>query len=111
MKFSELDAALYCSRCHDKTLHQVEYLNNKIYSIECTNCHHKIVSEMNPMRELYKEVYKRVTSKPTRLTKEYKEGSTHFLGQLPKRVLSKPYRLKNYVSETKNALKKMKAEK
>ncbi|XJZ26671.1 bh protein [Bacillota bacterium Lsc_1132] len=107
MKVSELDVALYCSHCHDETLHRVLYLNSKIYSTECTNCHRKVMMEINPVRELYKEIYIRVTSKPTRLTKEYKEDLNKFIGGLPKRVLSKPYRLKKYVNETKVAFKKM----
>jgi GTPase SAR1 family protein len=108
MKISEIDVTLYCSNCHDETLHHIQYLNNKIQSIDCTNCHRKQVTEMNPMRELYKEVYKRVTSKPTRLTKEYKKDFSHFIEGLPKRVLSKPLRLINYISETKEALRKIK---
>jgi hypothetical protein len=108
MKISELDADLYCSHCHDETLHRVQYLNDKLHSTECTNCHRKIKMEMNPMRELYKEVYKRITSKPTRLTKEYKEDLSKFIEGIPKRVISKPYRLIKYVNETKEAFKKIK---
>lgn len=111
MKISELDATLYCSRCHDETLHRVEYLNEKIHSIECTSCHRKVEMELNPLRELYKEVYKRILSKPTRLTQEYKEDLNKFLEGFPKRVLTKPYRLKKYVNETREALKKIKNEK
>nr|WP_263324691.1 bh protein [Neobacillus sp. Marseille-Q6967] len=108
MKISELDVSLYCSRCHDETLHRVQYLNDKIHSTECTNCHRKIEMNLNPTRELYKEVYKRITSKPTRLTKEYKADLSKFIEQLPKRVLSKPYRLMRNVDETRKAFKKLK---
>ncbi|MBO0958654.1 bh protein [Neobacillus sp. MM2021_6] len=108
MKISEIDVSLYCSHCHDDTLHHVQYLNNKIQSIKCTNCHRRIETEMNPMRELYKEVYKRVTSKPTRLTDEYKTDHGKFIEEFPKRVLSKPLRLVKYLNETKGALNKIK---
>jgi hypothetical protein len=108
MRISELDVSLYCSRCHDETLHRVQYLNDKIQSTECTTCHRKIGVNLNPTRELYKEVYKRITSKPTRLTKEYKADLNKFIGEFPKRVLSKPYRLKKYVDETRKAFKILK---
>lgn len=108
MKISELDVSLYCSRCHDETLHRVQYLNDKIHSTECTNCHRKIEMNLNPTRELYKEVYKRITSKPSRLTKEYKEDLSKFVGGFPKRVISKPYRLMRNVDETWKAFKKLK---
>lgn len=108
MKISELDADLYCSHCHEETLHRIQYLNGKIHSTECTTCHRKIEMEMNLMRELYKEVYKRISSKPTRLTKEYKGDLSKFIEEMPKRVMSKPFRLMKYIDETKEALKKMK---
>lgn len=108
MKVSELEASLYCTRCHDETLHHVKYLNDKIQCIECTNCHRKIEMDLNPLRELYKEVYKRITSKPTRLTQEYKDDLNKFIEGLPKRVLSKPYRFKKYYDETREAFRKIK---
>jgi transcription elongation factor Elf1 len=108
MKISELEASLYCSRCHDETLHRVQYLNEKIHSTTCTSCQRKMEMDIDPKRELYKEVYKRVLSKPTRLTKEYKEDHDTFIGNFPKRVISKPYRLKKYVNETRKAFKKLK---
>jgi hypothetical protein len=106
MKFSEIDVPLYCSHCHDETLHHIQYLNGKIQSIDCTNCHRTIALELNPLRELYKEVYKRVTSKPTRLVKEYKSNHGKFIKGFPKRVLSKSLSVVKYASETKEALKK-----
>jgi hypothetical protein len=109
MKILEIDIALYCSHCHDETLHRVQYLNGKIHSTECTECHRVIENDMNPMRELYKEVYKRITSKPTRLKKEYNGKMGKFMKEMPKRVISKPFRLIKYVSETREALKKMKS--
>ncbi|WP_318505031.1 bh protein [Bacillus sp. T3] len=108
MKISELEVSLYCSHCHNETLHRVQYLNEKIYSTTCTNCHHKIEINLSPLREFYKEIYKRISSKPTRLTEEYKEDLSTFIHKFPKRVLTKPYRLKKYVSETRQAFKKLK---
>jgi len=108
MKTSEIDASLYCSHCHDDTLHHVLYINGKLYCTECTNCQRKIVMNLSPMRELSKEVYKRVISKPTKLTNEYKEDLSKFIEGMPKRVITKPFRLIKYVNETKNAFKKMK---
>ena len=108
MKTSEIDASLYCSHCHDETLHHVLYINGKIYCIECTNCQSKIVINLNPMKELAKEVYKRVISKPTKLTNEYKEDLSKFIEGMPKRVITKPFRLIKYVKETKKAFKKIK---
>ncbi|MBT2722830.1 bh protein [Bacillus sp. ISL-46] len=105
MKITEIDASLYCSHCHDETLHHVQYLNGKIQCIKCTNCQRKMVTDLNPMRELSKEIFKRVTSKPTNLTREYREDFNKFIHEMPKRVISKPFRLIRYANETKKALK------
>jgi len=108
MEITKLDVFLYCSHCQDETLHSVQYLNHKISSTECTNCHRKLDMHLNPKRELYKEIYKRIVTKPTRLTQEYRDDLNKFLGEFPKRALSKPYRLKRYMVETRTALKKFK---
>jgi hypothetical protein len=108
MKFSVVDVFLYCSCSKDETLHRVQYLNEKIHSTECTDCHRKFEINLNPTRELYKEVYKRVSSKPTRLSKEYKDDLSKFISGFRKRLLSKPYRLMRNVDETIKAYKKLK---
>ena len=107
MKISEQEADLYCSRCHDDTLHRVLYVNHKIKGVKCTVCNTGTAIEINLRTELYKEVYKRMTSKPNRLNKEYHDDLFKFIMGLPKRVLSKPYRLLGDVEETRDAMKKL----
>ncbi|MDM5228278.1 bh protein [Cytobacillus sp. NJ13] len=110
MKISETDTYLFCSKCLDETLHHVRYLNGKINKIQCDNCKRTNEMNMDFKRELYKEVYKRITSKPFRLSQELKNNPNKLAEDLPKRVLSKPYRLMKYLSETKESYKKIKGE-
>lgn len=105
MNIKEMEAGLYCSQCHDDTLHRVVYFNDKIQSIECEECHRQTSMKIDAKKELYKEVYQRVSTKPSRLKKEYKNDLSKFVLGLPKRVISKPYRFVKYVDKTRKVLK------
>lgn len=108
MKISEMEAGLYCTRCHDETIHRVVYVNNKIQSIECEECHRLTGVKINAKKELYEEVYDRISTKPLRMTLEYKQDLSKFVSGMPLRVISKPYRLIKYVNETRKVMKQSK---
>lgn len=108
MKMSEMEAGLYCTQCHDETIHRVVYVNDKIQSIECEGCHSITNMKIDTKKELYEEVYDRVSTKPSRLLEESKRDISKFVSGMPKRVISKPYRFIKYVSKTRKVLKKSK---
>ena len=103
-----MEAGLYCTRCHDETLHRVVYINDKIQSIECAGCNRLTNMKIDIKKELYGEVYDRVSTKPSRLKKEYKQNSSKFFSGIPIRVISKPYRFVKYVNKTRKVFKKSK---
>ncbi|GLC87141.1 cytochrome c3 family protein [Lysinibacillus piscis] len=108
MKISEMEAGLYCTRCHDETVHRVVYVNNKIQKIECEACHRLTGMEVDLKKEIYDEVYERIATKPSRMTQEYKQDLSKFVSEMPMRVISKPYRLMKDVNEARKALKRTK---
>lgn len=109
MKILEMKAGLYCSQCHEDTLHRVVYINDKIQSIECAGCHSLTDMKIDAKKELYGELYDRISTKPSRLKKEYKQDSSKFFSDIPKRVISKPYRFVKYVNKTRKVFKKLKS--
>ncbi|WP_046175981.1 hypothetical protein [Domibacillus indicus] len=108
MKISEMKAGLYCTRCHDETIHRVVYVNNSIQSIKCEGCHRVTGMKINAKKELYEEIYNRIATKPSRVTQEYKQDLSRFVSGMPLRMISKPYRLIKYVNETRKVLKEFK---
>lgn len=109
VKISEMEAALKCTHCHDETIHRITYLNGKIRKVECTECKNNSASEkIDAKKELFKEVYDRISTKPSRITKEYKADLNSFIYGFPPRVIRKPFGLLKFLNETKEAFKKSK---
>lgn len=109
VKLTEMEAALDCIQCREETLHRIVYLNGKIQKVECTECHHYSGKEkINLKKELFNEIYERISTKPSRMTQEYKEDLNTFISGLPPRVINKPFGLIKYLNETKDAFKKSK---
>ncbi|MBP3039856.1 bh protein [Bacillaceae bacterium Marseille-Q3522] len=93
MKKTVMEADLFCISCKNDVPHKVTYINDKLSEVECKNCHRIVAVPIDPKKEFLKEVYKRVSTKPSRMTEEYKSDLSHFLRSMPKRVISKPYRI------------------
>ncbi|MGM0878616.1 MAG: bh protein [Bacillota bacterium] len=108
MKSSEMRSNLYCISCNDETPHIITYINNEIESIECEDCQRGMVIKRDIMKEFYKEVYERVSSKPSRITTEYKENLSGFLYKLPVRVVSKPYRVMRDLNQSRKIIRRYK---
>ncbi|SDW44646.1 hypothetical protein SAMN05421781_1461 [Marinococcus luteus] len=96
---------LQCAHCKEETPHNVEYINGDVYSMACRTCGRELTLNRDIMKEWYSEVYDRVTTKPTRLTEEYKESRTPFVVRLPFRMASKPYRLMRDLNDTQKTLR------
>ncbi len=103
-----MDANLFCIYCNDETPHVLVYLNDEITRIECKECHHIVELKVDIMKEFYKEIYERVSTKPSRITSEYKKDLSSFLSKLPIRIASKPYRLMHDLNESRKIIRKYK---
>lgn len=108
MKLTELSTDLFCIRCKEDTSHKITYLNQKISKIECENCGKSIEIDIDVAHELYDELLQRITSKPSRITEEYKTDLGKFLLSIPKRVATKPLRVYKEVKELQKITKKYK---
>lgn len=102
-----MEADLYCIHCKEDVPHSITYINDKLTHVGCEICGKSVDVEINPTREFYKEVYKRVSSKPARITEEYKQDLSHFLLSIPKRVISKPYRLMKDLHESRKIIREL----
>ncbi|HET7657910.1 MAG TPA: bh protein [Bacillales bacterium] len=110
MEKHDMYAGLFCIHCDEETEHKVTYLNNEIARIECEQCRHIIKLDVDILREFYKEVFEHVVTKPSRMTEEYKKDLSHFLFSMPVRVVTKPYRMMNYIKNTRNVMKTFREE-
>ncbi|MCY9002482.1 bh protein [Peribacillus frigoritolerans] len=108
MKSSEMEANLFCISCNDETPHLILYINNKIESVECEDCQRGMVLNRDIMKEFYNEVYERISSKPSRITTEYKEDLSGFLYKLPIRIVSKPYRIMRDLNQSRKIIRRFK---
>ncbi|RAS80774.1 bh protein [Priestia endophytica] len=108
MKESKMEANLYCIQCRDETPHVIFYINNRIKNVECEECHRIQGIKIDIMKEFYKEIYERISTKPARITQEYKQDLNKFLLKLPARAISKPYRLIRDLNNSRKVIKQFK---
>ncbi|MEK8132155.1 bh protein [Paenibacillus filicis] len=106
MKEKTLETFLFCNHCKEEEGHIIVYLNNRISEIKCQTCGLKLSIQIDLSHELYNEVYKRIRSKPARMTEEYRNHISQFLMTLPVRVISKPYRVYREVKEIRGYFRK-----
>ncbi len=104
MKVKKMEAGLYCLNCKEEVNHEVTYINDDIKSISCLECGRTIDMNMNLKKEFYKEVYDRIASKPTRITKEYREDLSRLVLSLPFRTIRKPYRILKEVHSSRKVI-------
>lgn len=67
-----------------------------------------MVFQVDVLKEFYKEVYKRVSTKPNRVSKKYKKDINKFLIKVPIRLVSKPYRLIKDLNESMHTVHRYK---
>ncbi|RKD76193.1 hypothetical protein ATL39_0406 [Sinobaca qinghaiensis] len=105
MKKNIMIGDLFCESCKEEVPHRIEYVNNEISTITCEVCDRNIQINRDMMKEFYEEIYERVSSKPHRITEEYKQDLNHFITGFPFRIVSKPYRLIKDMNQTHQILK------
>lgn len=106
MKETQESTEFFCIRCSDDTPHKVTYFNNTVSHIHCEICGRSLDVKVDLKHELYEELKNRLTTKPSRILKEYQVNRIHFLKKIPRRVLKKPFRLYKEAKEVKNLIGK-----
>jgi hypothetical protein len=96
----------YCIRCLSDTSHRITYLNNTVSYIECETCGRSYELKVDLKHELYEELLKRIKTKPSRITQEYRLNRYRLLKSFPQRVVKKPYRLFKEAKEVKHFIEK-----
>ncbi|MBU9672706.1 bh protein [Planococcus sp. CP5-4] len=104
MKVKKMEAGLYCVHCREDVNHEITYINDDIKRIRCMQCNRTIEMNMDLKKEFYKELYERISTKPTRVTKEYREDLSHLLLSLPFRAIKKPYRVLKEVHSSRRVI-------
>ncbi len=101
------EVELLCIPCLHSTVHTVTYMDRRLVSLECEECHHRTEMgeggtanqtthriTLRDMERLYTEEFlHRILTKPQRITQELEEDLSLFLATLPLRMVTKPYRV------------------
>lgn len=94
MKVNRIKVELYCNKCNKETVHEIIYFDNKIETINCTQCHLQTGIHYKELRKSYHaDVLERILSKPHRMNDEMHDDLSEFFKKLPKRLLTKPKRI------------------
>lgn len=108
MKIKKMEAGLYCLHCKEEVDHEITYINSQIKSIRCLQCNKTKELRIDMKKEIYKEIIDRISTKPTRITEEYRKDLSHLLFSLPVRVIKKPYRLLKDVNSSRKVIRNYK---
>ncbi|MGI6112496.1 MAG: bh protein [Mahellales bacterium] len=100
MKIDKIQVQLYCIECLQECEHIIIYWNDKLKAIKCCNCGRKLEIIHEKMLEYCVAHWvKRILTKPKRMTKELENDFKHFLLSLPIRIIKKPYKLAQEISD------------
>ena len=100
MEKKTLKTVLVCNNCHKETVHELHYINETLDSIQCGECSsHVQKNESEVQTLLLGELAKRLTSKPTRMHGEMKDDFWRFASNISLRVATKPYRFTKEIIE------------
>lgn len=93
MEKKVLRTVLLCSHCNKETIHELHYINDTLDSVECSVCSSHIQKKESEVQTLLLgELAKRITTKPSRMREEMQKDFWHFAGQISIRMVTKPYR-------------------
>ncbi|MDN5351864.1 MAG: hypothetical protein PWQ12_783 [Clostridiales bacterium] len=106
MSVTKMTSELYCVNCEKNTIHEVLYVGDHIERITCLECETYLEIDENVVLSNYAlDLWKRVRTKPERMTSEFKEDLSTFLCSMPMRVVTKPYRMVKEFKEIKDITK------
>lgn len=94
MKPEAIETNLFCLHCEKETPHVITYVGDYVHKIKCNICNTEIHIDKEKIIKFYtSKVFKRLLTKPERLTEELRKDMSSLLVSLPFRIASKPYRM------------------
>jgi hypothetical protein len=94
-----LNAALECPTCSNETIHEIRYVAGLLNRIRCVRCGQHWQMARHAVEEAYlRQLVTRVASKPLRLGLEAGRHPIAFAFSLPRRVVTKPWRIASEVA-------------
>lgn len=102
MEITKMKAELFCIECNEDTVHEIVYIGDHIDIITCKKCNTCLeIDEKMALTEYTLDIFKRVFSKPERMSKEMSKDLSEFLKTIPFRIVTKPYRMIKEFKEVK----------
>lgn len=90
----KIDTGLFCLSCNQETNHTITYLDGEIKTIECIKCNKTSGIDKKELLKTYTvNTAEKILAEPFKLNETIKNDGTSILYSLPKRILSKPYRI------------------
>jgi hypothetical protein len=94
-----IDASLDCPTCMNETIHEVRYVAGLLNRIRCVRCGQHWQMARHAAEEAYlRQLVSRVATKPLRLGLEAGRHPIVFAFSLPRRVVTKPWRIASEVA-------------
>lgn len=94
-----IDAALDCPTCLNETLHEVWYVAGLLNGIRCARCGQYWQMARHAVEEAYlRQLVSRLATKPLRMGLEAGRHPIDFAFSLPRRVVTKPWRIASEVA-------------
>lgn len=88
------EAVLTCTRCEAEAVQEIVYLDDWIVRVACTICGCAVSQSLGTLRHRYLgRLPRRILTKPWRLGAEFRDQPQAFVRSLPERAARKPLRL------------------
>lgn len=95
-----LRVELLCNKCGVEGIHSLLYSDNILIDSHCLNCGWKVNFCKESLLIIYTECFvHRILSKPKKISKELKQDLNHAMQTLPRRMITKPYRVANEIRD------------
>ena len=96
----KVDTVLYCVKCQEETPHTIIYIEDEIQRIKCNKCNSVHGINKKELLEHYTvETVEHILTEPFKLSKQLRDKKFSIINSLPKRLLTKPYRIIKEVKE------------
>lgn len=94
-----IEASLDCPTCLNETVHEVRYVAGLLNRICCVRCGQHWQMARHAVEEAYlRQLVSRVATKPIRMGLEAGRHPLDFAFSLPRRVVTKPWRIASEVA-------------
>jgi hypothetical protein len=94
-----IEAALECPTCLNETVHEVRYVAGLLNQIRCVRCGQQWQMARHAVEEAYlRQLVSRLATKPIRMGLEAGRHPIDFAFSLPRRVVTKPWRIASEVA-------------